>query len=109
MIQVVGFEIFLHKEGLFFPDDHFEYNNPVLSWKLNILSHISVYLNIICSMSTEAIYFAIQVFILVALNDNLECTVFYVDLETSSKIKLIWVPTQYYMSIPLSCLELCFF
>ena len=34
---------------------------------------------------------------------------FYVDLETSSKIKLTCVPTHYYWSIPFLCCELLFF
>ena len=33
----------------------------------------------------------------------------YVDLETSSKIKLICVPTQYYWSIPFSAVNSIFF
>ena len=38
MFQLVRFQKFLHKQGLFFPDNCFEYNNHMLSWKLNVLS-----------------------------------------------------------------------
>ena len=81
--QEVRIGKFIHNQGSFFPDDHFEYHHPMLSSKLNVLSHnpvptrgcflhmiilstnntmvssklnisshTSVYLNIICSMST---------------------------------------------------------
>ena len=33
---------------------------------------------------------------------------FYVDLETSSKMKLICVPTHYYLSIPFSAVNSIF-
>ena len=49
---------------------------PCVVLKIEHFVPYSVYLNIICFMSTEAIYFIFQGFILVALNDNLECTVF---------------------------------
>ena len=74
LFLVVRFEKFLHKQGLFFPDDHFECNNPVLSLKLNILSHISVYLNIICSVYISHI-FCYSSAVMTALNGNLELTV----------------------------------
>ena len=34
---------------------------------------------------------------------------FYIDLEISLKIKLIWVPTHYYWSIPFSAVNSVFF
>ena len=53
LFQVFRFEKFLHKQGLFFYEAIIlSTNNPMLSSKLNISSHISVYLNIICSMFT---------------------------------------------------------
>ena len=49
--QLVRFEKFPHKQGCFlFQDDHLSTNNLMLTSKLNILSHISVFLNIIWSM-----------------------------------------------------------
>ena len=38
--------------GVIFSDDHFEYQEPYVIFKLNIWSHISVYLNSICSIFT---------------------------------------------------------
>ena len=50
-------------------------NNPILSLNLNISSNISVYLNIICSMLMMGHIFYFSSAILVAMNDNLELTV----------------------------------
>ena len=50
--QVVRFEKSLHKQGLLFCRNCLSINNPILSSKLNISCHISVYLNSICSIST---------------------------------------------------------
>ena len=52
LFEVVRFEKFLHKQGLFFGMIVLSTNSAVLSSKLNISSHISVYLNIIWSVST---------------------------------------------------------
>ena len=52
--QVVRFEKFFHEQGLFFftKMNIFCTNSPILSSKLNILTHISALLNIIWSMFT---------------------------------------------------------
>ena len=42
LFQVVRFEKFLHKQWSFFWDDGFEYQNPMFSSNLNILSHNSI-------------------------------------------------------------------
>ena len=49
--QVLRIEEFIHKEGSFFVMIILSTNSPILSSKLNMLSLISVYLNIIYSMS----------------------------------------------------------
>ena len=42
LFQMVRIEKLIHKQGAFFPDSCFECNNPMLSSKLNVLSHNSV-------------------------------------------------------------------
>ena len=42
LFQVVRFELFLHKQGLFFQIIIFSTNNLILSSKLNVLSHNSI-------------------------------------------------------------------
>ena len=96
LFLVVRFEKIPSQTGVVFSRWSFWVQQPCVVLKIEHFVPYSVYLNIICFMSTEAIYFIFQGFILVALNDNLECTVFMLDLETFSKIKLICVPTQYY-------------
>ena len=61
--------------GVVFSRWSFWVQQPCVALKIEHFVPYSVYLNIICSMSKEAIYFIFQGFMLVALNDNLECTV----------------------------------
>ena len=92
--------------GITFWDNCFEYQQPYVIFKIeNFIPHfyLSQYYLFFVYIS-HIFYFSSA--ILIALNDNLEL---YVDLETSSKIKLICIPTHYYWSVPFSAVNSIFF
>ena len=93
---------FLHKQGCLFADDHFEYNNSVLSWKLNTFCPIFLFISILFALCLHKPYILLFKCNFGSIEWQFGTYCFYVDLETSSKIKLICVPTQYYWSIPFS-------
>ena len=88
--------------GCLFADDHFEYNNSVLSWKLNTFCPIFLFISILFALCLHKPYILLLKCNFGSIEWQFGTYCFYVDLETSSKINLICVPTQYYWSIPFS-------
>ena len=69
----------------------------------------ALFISILFPLHLHKSYFVyILSVILIALNNNLELSV-YVHLGTSSKKKLICVPTHYYLSLPYSAVNWIFF
>ena len=98
----------LHRQGLFFPDDHFEYQYPYVIFKIeHFITYfcLSQYFIVIC---VHKPYFYIFKCNFDSLEWQFGTYCFYVDLEISSKIKLICVPTHYYWSIPFSAVNSVF-
>ena len=56
-------------------------------------------------LPTSAIFFYFLSVILIVMKIQFETQCFYIDLEISSKIKLIYVPPHYFWSIPFSAVN----
>ena len=109
LFQIVRFEKFLHKQGLFFLNDHFKCQQSYVIFKIE---HFIPYFCLsqyysLCVYISHIFTFQVQFWSPWMTIWNL---LFYVDLETSWKIKLICVPAHCYWSIPFSAVNcVCFF
>ena len=108
--QVVRFQKFLHKQWSFFSGQSFWVSTTLCYLQNCSFCPIFPSISILFALCLHKPYF----FLLFKCNfDSLEwefwtyCS--YVDLESSSKIKLICVPTHHYWSIPFSVVNSIFF
>ena len=108
LFLVVRFEKFLHKQGCFF-------QMMILStttlcclenWKFCPIFLFNSILFALCLQKPYILLFKCN---FGSFEWQFEMYCFFVDLETFSKIKLIWVPIQYYWSIPFPALNAGFF
>ena len=75
LFQVVRLEKFIHKQGSFFEMTILSTKNPMLSsnWTFD---PIFLFISIVCALSLHKPYFYFSSAFFIALNDNLELTVF---------------------------------
>ena len=107
--QVLRIEKFIHKEGSFFPDDDFEYQQPTLYYLQKWIFHpMFQFISILFALCLIKPYYLLFKCNFDSLEWQFETYCFYVDLETSSKIKLICFPTHYYWLIPFSAVNSIF-
>ena len=96
--QVIGFEIFLQKEGLFFQMTIL--STTTLCYLENwTFCSIFLFISILIALYLHRPYILFFKCNFGSFEWQFGMYCFYVDFETSSKIKLICVPTQYYWSI----------